>query len=91
MPISVIWATLCEMRANAPSMLPSSAQHFIVVQQQGLPKRADESRTLGFSTKRSTLPVSSVTTTPYLEGSSTCTDTAPAVLYEAIPCEAYDL
>ena len=30
------------------------------------------SLTLGFSTKRSTLPVSSVTTTPYLEGSSTC-------------------
>ena len=30
--------------------------------------------TLGFSTKRSTLEASSVTTTPYLEGSSTCCD-----------------
>ncbi len=27
---------------------------------------------LGFSTKRSTLPLSSVTTTPYLDGSVTC-------------------
>ena len=27
---------------------------------------------LGFSTKRSTLLASSVTTTPYLDGSSTC-------------------
>ena len=27
---------------------------------------------LGFSTKRSTLPVASVTTTPYLDGSVTC-------------------
>lgn len=34
--------------------------------------RAVPAPTLGFSTKRSTLPSPSITTTPYLEGSSTC-------------------
>ena len=34
---------------------------------------------LGFSTKRSTLPVSSVTTTPYLDGSVTCSSVADSV------------
>ncbi len=43
--------------------------------------------TLGFSTKRSTLPLSSVTTTPYLEGSSTwvtrMVPSAPLFLWNA--------
>lgn len=34
-------------------------------------------KVLGFSTKRSTRPASSITTTPYLLGSSTCAPAPP--------------
>jgi len=43
--------------------------------------------TFGFSTKRSTCAESSITTTPYLLGSSTCVDTHRQVASESEQAE----